>query len=217
MNLARFAASLGAIVAATLTIAAAEQNGSLSKWLPRVGQGFEPFNRHQAAWSKQYDYLICGNGPVTVATPFANFDYAVKGCPVLKIGSAFASGGPEPQRGRAVYDSAHKLVLYQEGCCAWKNAVLASGIAPPPISVRAADLRTVRTMRGITLGMTQARVIAIYGRATPHPVAGEPSLSMLSYTTMHGNPASNENACGQFQNFAFRNGKLAYLELLAGC
>jgi hypothetical protein len=40
---------------------------------------------------------------------------------------------------------------------------------------------------------------------------------MLSYTTIHGNPSDAKNACGQYQNFAFKDGRLVYIELLAGC
>src|SRR5581483_2773576 len=189
---------------------------ALAAWLPRVGRGFDPQNHGQASWTSKYDYFVCTNAPSPAPTRFANFDYAVRGCPNLRTGTAFVYG-PAGTKGHVLYDSAHKVVLYQEGCCAWGNAVLASGIAPPPASVQSGDLSAVRTQRGLKLGMTQAQVAAAYGKTAPHAVPGAAGVTMLSYTTMRGNPSSAANACGQFQNFAFRGGKLFYIELLAGC
>lgn len=217
MNVSRGAVLLIATVATSLAIARATQRDTVSNWLPRIGRGFDPSSHSQAAWSREYDYFICGKAPIPSATPFANFDYAVRGCPLLKNGTYLVYGNTEPIKGHVLYDSAHKLVLYQEGCCAWRNTVLTSGVDSPPTSVHAADLSGVRTARGVALGMTQEQVLALYGHATRHPVPGASGVAMLSYTTMHGNPSSNENACGQFQNFAFRDGKLFYIELLAGC
>jgi hypothetical protein len=199
---------------AAVTVAAMP---ALAAWLPRVGQGFDPQSHGQAAWTPKYDYFVCASAPIPSATPFANFDYAVRGCPNLRTSTAFAHGDTEPIKGRVLYDPSHKIVLYQEGCCAWRSAVLASGIAPPPRGVQSADLSTVRTQRGLTLGMTQAQIAGVYGKTAPHSVRGVAGVTMLSYTTMHGNPSSAANACGQFQNFAFRGGKLFYIELLAGC
>lgn len=204
-------------VAAALTVGFAGQDGGLSTWLPRIGQGFDPSNRHQAAWSREYDYFVCSTAPVPSATPFANFDYAVRGCAILENGTSLVYGSTEPIKGHIIYDASHKIVLYQEGCCAWRNAVLTSGSGSPPKPVQSANLSGVRTVRGVALGMAPAQIIAIYGHASAHSVPKAPGVSMLSYTTMHGNPSSAENACGQFQNFAFRNGKLFYIELLAGC
>ncbi len=149
---------------------------ALAAWLPRIGHGFDPQSHGQAAWTPRYDYLICTSAPLPAATPFANFDYAIRGCPSLLEATALVYGDTEPIKGHVLYDSAHKIVLYQEGCCAWSNAVLAAGVGAPPSSVHGGDLGSVRTQRG--------------GAA---------------------------NACGQFQNFAFRGGKLVYIELLAGC
>jgi hypothetical protein len=212
-----FAAWLTVFTATFIATAYASQSDGVAKWLPRVGHGFDPSGRGQAAWSREYDYFICAKSPVAVATPFANFDYAVRGCGLLKTGTYLVYGSTEPIKGRVLYDSAHKLVLYQEGCCAWRNAVLTSVAGSPPKAVQGADLSGVRTARGVTLGMAEAQVAAIYGRAKAHSVPGASDIAMLSYTTMHGNPSSAENACGQFQNLAFRNGKLFYIELLAGC
>jgi hypothetical protein len=189
---------------------------ALAAWLPRVGQGFDPQSHGQASWTPKYDYFVCTSAPIATPTPFANFDYAIRGCPNLRTGTTFVYG-PAGTKGHVLYDAVHKTVMYQEGCCAWRNAVLASGIAPPPSSVRSGNLSAVRTQRGLTLGMTQAQVARVYGKTAPHSVRGVAGVTMLSYTTMHGNPSSPANACGQFQNFAFRDGKLFYIELLAGC
>lgn len=190
---------------------------ALAAWLPRVGHGFDPQSHGQAAWTRQYDYFICVHAPMPAATPFANFDWAVRGCPSLLKATSFVYGSTEPIKGHALYDAAHKIVLYQEGCCAWRNAVLVSGVATPPSSVQSGDLGAVRTLRGIKLGMTPRDVTSVYGKTAPHAVPGASGVTMLSYTTMHGDPSSAANACGQFQNFAFRNGRLYYIELLAGC
>lgn len=189
---------------------------ALAAWLPRVGQGFDPQNHGQASWTPKYDYFVCGSAPIPSPTPFANFDYAVRGCPNLLKATSFVYGSTEV-KGHVLYDATQKIVLYQEGCCAMRNAVLASEVASPPIRVESAALSGARTQRGIKLGMSQKDVTSIYGKATPHAVPGKPGVTMLSYTTMHGNPSSPANACGQFQNFAFRNNELYYIELLAGC
>jgi hypothetical protein len=213
----RYAAWLMALTIASIAGAYAAQSNGVATWLPRVGNGFDPSSHGQAAWSREYDYFLCSGSPVASATPFANFDYALRGCGALKSGTYFTHGSTEPIKAHVLYDAAHKLVLYQEGCCAWRTTVLASGIGSPPASVHGADLSDVRTARRVSLGMTQRQVIEIYGASKPHAVGGDAGVTMLSYTTMHGNPSSTENACGQFQNFAFRNGKLFYIELLAGC
>jgi hypothetical protein len=214
----RFVAPLALLAMAfTANPYAPGASSPLANWLPRIGTGFEPSNRKQAAWSRKYDYFRCGSAPVATATPFSNFAYAIIGCGALAQGSSLVYGDTEPIKGRVLYDSAHRIVLYQEGCCAWRNTVLAWGIGMPPNPVKSADLSKVRTQRGITLGMTASQLTSIYGDAKPHPVAGVAGVTMLSYTTMHGNPSAAENACGQFQNFAFRDGRLYYIELLAGC
>jgi hypothetical protein len=214
----RFVAPLALLaIACTTNPYAPGASSPLANWLPRVGNGFEPSNRSEAAWSPKYDYFLCGSAPLATATPFGNFAYAAIGCAALERGTYLVYGDTEPVKGHILYDSAHRIVLYQEGCCAWRNTALASGIGAPPSPVKSTDLSEVRTQRGVTLGMTESQVTNIYGEAAPHAVSGADGVKMLSYTTMHGNPSAAQNACGQFQNFAFRDGRLYYIELLAGC
>ena len=65
--------------------------------------------------------------------------------------------------------------------------------------------------------MTRDAVLGLYGRTPPHSVPANAGVQMLSYTTIHGNPSDAENACGQYQNFAFKDGRLVSIERLAGC
>jgi hypothetical protein len=217
----RFVWTAATALALTCGLAEAAQTGdrnaALRPWLPRIGQGFEPPNKGQASWSHGYDYFICGTTPVSSPTPYHDFSFAARGCPALASGTAFEYGPAGPTKGHVVYDAAGKLALYQEGCCAERTTVLASGVGAPPIGVRAAALGVARTARGVALGMTQSAVLGVYGRTPPHSVPGTPGVQMLSYTTIHGNPSDAKNACGQYQNFAFKGGRLVYIELLAGC
>ncbi len=216
----RFVTAAIALVLTCALVEAAptgDRNAALRPWLPRIGQGFEPSSKGQASWSHAYDYFICGATPVSSPTPYHDFSFAARGCPELANGTAFEYGPAGPTKGHVVFDAGRKVVLYQEGCCAERTTILASGVGAPPMSVRSASLGLARTARGVALGMTRAAVLGLYGRTSPHSVPGSAGVEMLSYTTIHGNPSDAKNACGQYQNFAFKGGRLVYIELLAGC
>lgn len=221
----RFAVFAVALVAVFACVAAGRSqtipnapsavNASIGTWLPDPEIGFDAWSRRQNSVVRSYDYFVCaGNAKPNV--PSHDFDYAGSACAALKGATVFAYGSAEPIRGRAVYDRVHRIVLYAKGCCAWRGFALTGGIAPPPKPVATADLSGVRTKRGVTLAMTPAQVEQIYGAATLHSTKGRPDLSTLYYSTMKGGPNSPE-ACGQFQSFSFKNGRLVSIELLAGC
>lgn len=189
----------------------------LGAWLPAYGYGFDAWQHGQTAISIEDDYFICGTAPRPSPTATRSFYFAGVGCPGLKNATFFVYGEAGPPKGHILYDSSHGLTLFSEGCCAWGHVVLAIASGPPPKSVSSADLSNVTTMRGVKLGMTPSQVIAIYGVAKTHGVAGAPKATMLSYTNLKQKPSHPGNKCGQFQNFVFRGGRLIYIELLAGC
>lgn len=67
-------------------------------------------------------------------------------------------GTRDRPKGHAVYDYAGRIASYEQGCCAWQEAVAAADTPPPPKRVVARDLSGRRTVRGIRLGMAQAAV-----------------------------------------------------------
>ena len=80
-----------------------------------------------------------------------DFSFAARGCPELANGTAFEYGPAGPTKGHVVFDAGRKVVLYQEGCCAERTTILASGVGAPPMSVRSASLGLARTARGVAL------------------------------------------------------------------
>lgn len=191
-------------------------NPALGAWLPKVGLGFDYSRRGLAALSSGHDYFVCTTGALPAINP-QDFRYASRGCPALSKGTSVIYGSAGPSKGHILYDAAHGIALYEAGCCAERNTVLVAGVAKPPKPVAGATLSNVHTARGVRLGMTSEQVTKLYGPAKLHTVAGTPGVMMLSYTMLRGGFSNPNNTCGQFQNFAFRNGRLYYIELLAGC
>lgn len=190
---------------------------ALGAWLPKVGGGFDSWNRGLTSLSTVKDAFVCGATDAAPMPSTRRFTYASAGCQLLLNGTYFVYGSAGPTKGHVVYDRLHNRALYQEGCCSWGSAVLASDIRPPPKPVHAADLIAVHTARGVWLGMTPSAVMRVYGRATEHGVPKAPDVLMLSYTTLNLSPSNSGNKCGQFENFAFRSGRLVYIELMSGC
>jgi hypothetical protein len=123
------------------------------------------------------------------------------------------------QKAHVVYDTSHRIALYETGCCSWNEIVLAYQSTLPPKPLANRDLSAVKTARGIRLGMTSADVVRIYGATKPQFVKGEGRVSVLAYTTWPPrNKLSNTHSeCGQFQNFYFRSGRLIMIQLGNGC
>jgi hypothetical protein len=130
-------------------------------------------------------------------------------------GTFFVYGTAGPPNGHVVYDPAHHLAFYREGCCSWADAVAAADA--PPKTVVARDLRTLSTMRGVRLWQTEARVMSIYGKSTPLPVTGHPELSLLAYTSSQRFDAYHQARCTQDENFFFRDDRLILIALLNAC
>ncbi|HVA32827.1 MAG TPA: hypothetical protein VNG31_01690, partial [Candidatus Baltobacteraceae bacterium] len=167
----------------------ASADTGIGGWLPTLGVQFSPWGSAQAKYVRKFDSFRCGSAaPSSTANP-ATFDYPMSACAVLMGGTAFSFGSGEPQRGRVVYDSSHRIVLYYSGCCASRAYVLAADASPPPMPLRAADLSGVRTQRGITLGMTIDQVQHVYGPATAYaPSNGPPGVRILTYSSFSSDP-----------------------------
>jgi hypothetical protein len=198
----------------TVIASAAAAVGSLGAWLPDPNIGDAAWQKGQAAMTNQYDYFVCGDARAPAAKK-ESFDYAGSGCPLIKKATSFAYA--PSGKGSVVYDGAHKIVLYSKGCCAWRGFALSANVGPPPKPVSSADLTAVRTMRGVTLGMSQAQVERIYGPARPYGAKGQPNVTTLSYTTMKTKFTEPGGACGQFESFSFRQSRLISIELYVAC
>ena len=201
----------------TASAAQADVNTALGAWLPDPNTGFEAWRKGQTAVINKFDYFVCGAGAAPTEAK-QSLSYAGSACKALTNGTPFSYGPAGPNKGRAVYDRAHDIVLYSKGCCAERGVALTANLGKPPSAVSGADLSGVRTMRGVSLGMTQTQVTAIYGTAQSHATNARPGIATLSYTTMKGTPTDSKgDSCGQFQSFSFRGNRLVSIELLAGC
>lgn len=139
-------------------------------------------------------------------------------------GTFFVYGKAGPPRGHAVYDSAHRIAFYEQGCCSWHDVVAAADVGPPPTSVISRDLTRLRTIRGVHLGMSPAGVMSIYGRGKMRDVIAHLGITILAYTTWP--PAAGvvrrpvaviSGSCGQFENFYFRAKRLVLIQLGNAC
>lgn len=208
-------AFVGIVIGLALNASAAT---SIGTWLPKIAPNFTPWGQAKAAYHGRFDGFVCANAPPAPKASPTGFDYAMSRCPVLQGGTPTVFGSGEPQRGKAVYDAAHRIALSYSGCCAARSYVLAAGITPPPIAIRSADLSEVKTSRGIGLGMTMSDVVAAYGKAVPYLAGtGASAVPVLSYTTFGSDPVHSSEACGQYQTFAFRAKKVVAIEIYTGC
>lgn len=127
----------------------------------------------------------------------------------------FAEMFAVPAKRPILYDPAHRIVLYYEGCCAYQMTVLAAVAGPPPTTtIPFAPLGAVRTARGIGLGATPAAVREQYGPARLHRSTTAPALRVLSYFRDRHVPGAS---CGWFENFVFRAGRLAEIQAGYAC
>lgn len=120
-----------------------------------------------------------------------------------------------PRDATIVYDPAHRVVLYYQGCCAYQETVLASVLTPPPKQLRTASLAALRTERGIGLGSSPNAVRRAYGRARLHRSTVSPGLRVLSYYREQRVPHSS--SCGWFENFVFRANRLTEIQAVHSC
>ncbi len=207
---------LGIALFVGLACGARAADTALGSWLPKADSGFVAWSDGGATRIARYDYFVCG-ATVKPTLPPHDFHYPGGACPLMKGATAFVYGTAEPIKGSILYDRSGGIVLFNTGCCAWRGYVLAAGTGAPPQSVAQASLKDVRTARGVKLGMTPPDVVAIYGHAPVRAGASHPGLTALYYTTMRGTPKSSPDACGQYQSFFFKRGRLVEIDLLTGC
>jgi hypothetical protein len=191
---------------------------ALGRWLPKIAANFVAWGQPNVRYGGRFDSFRCGGSTAKKST-VRDFDYPESTCSVLRHGTTLFFGSGEPQRGRLVYDTAHRIVLYSVGCCAARTYLLAANVPPPPAPVRSADLSLVRTARGAALGMTRDGLQAIYGKSDPYVAGrGAAALRVISYTTFRSNPVrSNGGGCGQYQSFAMKNDRVSAIEIYVGC
>jgi hypothetical protein len=195
------AASAAPVPAATSTPAWAHdyatflkrRNEALGAWLPVNESLFEPWRRHHAA-----DGPLGWNEMFTVPASATNFWYGQAGPPKVNL----------------VYDPRRRVALYEQGCCAWQETVLAEVSKPPPSPVRRANLRAMRTPRGIGLGVSPDAVRRAYGPAVLYRSTMKPELRVLSY---YRNQHTKGSDCGWYENFVFRANRLIEIQAGHGC
>jgi hypothetical protein len=169
------------------------RNEALGAWLPANESLFEPWRRHHAA-----DGPLGWNEMFAVPAPATNFWYGPAG----------------PPRVNLVYDPRRRVALYEQGCCAWQETVLADVSKPPPGVVKAVNLGALRTRRGIALDATPTAVRRAYGPARLYPSTLKPELRVLSY---YRDQYTRGSACGWFENFVFRANRLIEIQAGHGC
>lgn len=124
----------------------------------------------------------------------------------------------ELQKAHVVYDKAHRIALYDTGCCSWSETVEAYA-SPPPKAVLDADLSALKTTRGVRLGMSRDAVTHIFGAAKAQAVPHHAGVSVLAYTTWptRDKLSKTHSECGQFENLYFQNDRLISIQLGNGC
>jgi|GEM_PF-1206325 len=169
------------------------RNDALGAWLPRGEDLFEPWRRHRAA-----------NGPLGWDEMFT----------VPRDATYFWYGNAGPPRVQAVYDPVRRVVLFEQGCCAWQETVLASVSTPPPYAVKTANLGVLRSRHGIGLGASPSAVRRAYGRAHLYPSTKARGFRVLSY---YREQPTSGSTCGWFENFVFRADRLIEIQAGHGC
>ncbi len=130
------------------------------------------------------------------------------------LATSFVHGYAGPPKGAVVYDRRHRIAFHGQRCCTYFETLLASDVPPPPVAVANHTLTQVRTVSGIRLGDPPARVVRIYGNATPARVSTHTEMRLLMYENAHPNV---RGVCVQQQTFAFNHGRLVLISLYNGC
>jgi hypothetical protein len=177
----------------------------LATWLPGLEAG-----AHATGVSSLDGFVFDGHYPHD--TSFAE----TQGSPIS--GTRFTYGKAGPPKGVAIYDARDHIAFYGLGCCSWHAAVLAAGVAPPPLPIMERPLSGVHTARGLSLGMTMQQAVHIYGHATPDQVKGVPGVSVLSYHhAIPPRPPSTYMECVQYATLGFYRDRLIYIGFYNGC
>ena len=182
---------------------------AMGRWLPSFG--FRDPSTDRAKLIGERDDFSYGSAPAS-SKSLLNSHGSLEG-------TFFVYGTAGPPKGRALYDRAHRIVFYEQGCCTWDEQVAAADTPAPPKFVKARDLRNLSTVRGIRLGQTQSTVTKIYGRKKSIPVAGHPGIDLLAYTTWSADLAGARalTGCPQTQDFFFRNNRLILIRIANVC
>jgi hypothetical protein len=184
---------------------------ALGAWLPSYGVAPEAWWHGQATHIDQRDGFAYEN-----EKPWRPDALGFQG---PDDGTFFVYGEAGPPKGHVVYDPAHRIAFYDQGCCSWHDVVVAADVAPPPKRVVTRDLSDIHTVRGIRLGVTPTAVMQVYGKAKLLPVTGHADVQLLAYTTWAPmkSQAALRGPCGQLENFVFRQNRLIFIQLGNGC
>jgi hypothetical protein len=178
---------------------------AMGRWLPTFGYGDDQLKYVKRTYRN--DAIVYKNERPWLSSQFLNFWGPADG-------TRFVYGQAGPPRGAVVYDRAHRIAYYGQGCCSWTEAVAAANVPAPPKYVKASNLQHLSTLRGVRLGQTPAQVQKIYGHTTLRPVGGHPGIAVLAYQALQ--PSKSQD-CGQFQNFFFRGNRLILIQLENAC
>lgn len=215
---------VGVMVLITVTLARAQLRGvtnygnawtsAIAAWLPHFGaaQSHEVYNM-KAVTTGKTDFFVCPDAPKN-ASISREFNSAAVGCPEFQHGPQVQLQVYGMDHGWIYYDAVHRIAFFSKGCCSVSSYILSSGVVPPPRPLPRANLSAVRTHRGVSLGMSIAAVMAVYGRSAAHSLVGAPGTAVLYYSSGSLRPHTN---CSQNQIFAFENDRLYYIELMMGC
>jgi hypothetical protein len=178
---------------------------AMGRWLPKFGYGEDALSH--AKRTDTNDAFVYKSEHPWLSSHFLDFRGPADG-------TRFVYGQAGPPRGLVVYDRAHRIAYYGQGCCSWTESIAAANVSAPPRYVKASNLQNLATLRGVRLGQTQAQIQKIYGQATPRPVPGQPGIAVLAYTALQ---PSNVAECAQVQNFFLRSNHLILIQLENAC
>jgi len=183
---------------------------ALGAWLPSYARSNDAWQRRAATHISRRDRFVYeGERPKTPQL------FGFQG---PEDGTFFVYGNAGPPRGHVVYDYAHRLTFYDQGCCSWHDVVAAADVPSPPKGVVARNLISLHTIRGIRLGQTPSQVMHIYGKSALLAVPGYSKVRMLAYTTWPpARTLTTIHTCGQFENFFFHRDRLMLIQLGNGC
>jgi len=182
-------------------------SAAIGAWLPRV---FDPGLKYEdlksATVTHVHDELVdpAGQGVETF-----------RGQHEVYRGTRLVYGLAGPPKVRIVYDPAHRIAYFDEGCCSWHRVVFASDAAPPPKSVAERSLEGVHTLHGLRLGDSPHDVFAVFGEA-PQRSGTVPGQTTIVYQRAIVEPKPY-SSCVEYDTFIFRKERLRAMEFNASC
>ena len=176
------------------------------EWVDRAAQRDDPFLRY---------------GFRSVDAPATTNRTSVRDALVGYTGPSSANGGPADGAAyyflvgkdtwHVVYDPVHRMAYYGEGCCSYHREVLVRVHTTAPRSVPRRDLSTMRTARGMRLGMTVAQVERREGPAPRTMGPTGKGRTALAYWSRVG------KQCSQERTFVFVHDRLQAIHVVEGC